>query len=149
MLKLKFQDFGHLMQRADSLEKTNSMAIELSKNVREFEQTSGDGEGQGSLACCNPWGRKESDTTERLNNNRLKRHSHLNYWMVSERVSPSFLTRLSQCIFSAVAQPVSAGIPQDPLLALRNKTKQLQDLRSRDLSWDWRQTRGSTITQFG
>ena len=33
----------------------------------EFEQALGDGEGQGSLACCSPWGRKESDTTERLN----------------------------------------------------------------------------------
>ena len=28
------------------------------------EQAPGDGGGQGSLACCNPWGRKESDTTE-------------------------------------------------------------------------------------
>ena len=35
----------------------------------EFEQAPGDGEEQGSLACCSPWGRKESDTTERLNNN--------------------------------------------------------------------------------
>ena len=33
----------------------------------EFEQTSGDGEGQGSLACCSPWGHKESDMTEQLN----------------------------------------------------------------------------------
>ena len=33
----------------------------------EFEQTLGDSEGQGGLACCNPWGRKESDTTEWLN----------------------------------------------------------------------------------
>ena len=32
-------------------------------------QTLGDGEGQGGLACCSPWGRKESDATERLNNN--------------------------------------------------------------------------------
>ena len=30
----------------------------------EFEQTPGDSEGQGSLTCCNPWGRKESDMTE-------------------------------------------------------------------------------------
>ena len=29
----------------------------------EFEQTVGDGEGQGILACCSSWGRKESDTT--------------------------------------------------------------------------------------
>ena len=35
----------------------------------EFEQAPGDGEGQGSLACCSPWGRKESDMTERLNKN--------------------------------------------------------------------------------
>ena len=35
-------------------------------NGPEFEQTSGDGEGQGSLACCSPWGRQESDTTETL-----------------------------------------------------------------------------------
>ena len=41
-------------------------------NGHEFEQALGDGEGQGSLACCSPWGRKESDTTEQLNNNRLR-----------------------------------------------------------------------------
>jgi len=37
----------------------------------EFEQALGDGEGQGSLACCSPWSHKESDTTEKLNNNTL------------------------------------------------------------------------------
>ena len=31
--------------------------------LREFEQSLGDGEGQGNLACCSPWGRKESDLT--------------------------------------------------------------------------------------
>ena len=35
----------------------------------EFEQAQGDGEGQGSLACCSPWCQKESDMTEQLNNN--------------------------------------------------------------------------------
>ena len=35
----------------------------------EFEQTLGDGEGQGSLVCCSPWGHKESDMTVGLNNN--------------------------------------------------------------------------------
>ena len=38
-------------------------------NGLEFEQDPRDGEGQGSLASCSPWGHKESDTTERLNNN--------------------------------------------------------------------------------
>ena len=37
-------------------------------NGYEFAQALGVGDGQGSLACCSPWGRKESDTTERLNN---------------------------------------------------------------------------------
>ena len=41
---------------------TDSMDMSLSK-LRK------DGEGQGSLACCSPWGRKELDMTERLNNN--------------------------------------------------------------------------------
>ena len=36
-------------------------------NGQEFEQTLGNCEGQGNLACCSPWGHKESDTTERLN----------------------------------------------------------------------------------
>ena len=36
-------------------------------NGHEFEQASGVGEGQGSLACYSPWGRRESDTTEWLN----------------------------------------------------------------------------------
>ena len=37
-------------------------------NGRELGQTLGDGEGQGGLAGCSPWGRQESDTTGRLNN---------------------------------------------------------------------------------
>ena len=42
----------------------------------EFEQTPGVGDGQGGLACYSPWGSKESDTTEPLNN---KKHSSLFY----------------------------------------------------------------------
>ena len=39
-------------------------------NGHEGEQSAGDGEGQGSLACCSPWGQKELDMTEQLNSNR-------------------------------------------------------------------------------
>ena len=39
-------------------------------NEHEIGQTSGAGEGQGGLACCSPWGRKELDMTGRLNNNK-------------------------------------------------------------------------------
>ena len=35
-------------------------------NGHEFEQTLGVGDGQGSLACCSAWGRRESDTTGQL-----------------------------------------------------------------------------------
>ena len=83
MLKLKFQYFGHLMRRADSLEKTLMLGKTEGRtedqmvgwyhllNGHEFEQAPGDGEGQGSLVCCSPWGRKESDMTEQLNNSHL------------------------------------------------------------------------------
>ena len=40
-------------------------------NGHEFEQTPGDGEEQGSLACCISWDHKESDTTQQLNNRQL------------------------------------------------------------------------------
>ena len=47
-------------------------------NGQELDQSPGDGEGQGSLACCSPWSRKEVDTTERLNNNKK---SWLSIWL--------------------------------------------------------------------
>ena len=37
----------------------------ITDSMDEFEQIPGDSEGQGSLACCSPWGLKESDTSER------------------------------------------------------------------------------------
>ena len=50
----------------------------------EFEQNSRDSEGQGSLACCRPGGRKESDTTEQVNNTNLSR-ARVN---ISEHMEP-------------------------------------------------------------
>ena len=47
----------------------------ITNSMHEFEQDPGDGEGQGSLVCCSPWGRKKSDTTEQLNNNKNEKHS--------------------------------------------------------------------------
>ena len=49
-------------------------------NGPEFEQTPGDSEGQGNLACCSLWGRKELDMTEQLNSNKCqqtKKPQHL------------------------------------------------------------------------
>ena len=72
------------MGRVDSLEKTDAgrdwgkeekgmtedkmAGLHHRLDGHEFEQTPGDGEGQGSLAYCSPWGGKEWDTTEQLNN---------------------------------------------------------------------------------
>ena len=82
MLKLKLQYFGHLMRRVDSLEDSDGRDWGQEEKGTtedemagwhhrldgcEFEWTPGVGDGQGGLACCDSWGRKESDTTERLN----------------------------------------------------------------------------------
>ena len=48
-------------------------------NGHEFEQALRDGDGQGSLLCCSPWGHKESDMTERLNNNKLVQFSSVQF----------------------------------------------------------------------
>ena len=45
-------------------------------NGHEFEQALGDGEGQGSLECCSPWGCKELDMTEQLNKEGSERHDN-------------------------------------------------------------------------
>ena len=84
MVKLKLHYFGHLMQRLDSLEKTlmlggiggktrrgqqrmrwlDGITYSMDMSLRELR---GVGDGQGGLACCDSWGHKELDTTERLN----------------------------------------------------------------------------------
>ena len=53
-------------------------------NGHELGQTLGDGEGQGSLVCCSPWGRKESDMTWRLNNNNNNILKGLNAYIKSK-----------------------------------------------------------------
>ena len=46
--------------------------LDLILNGHEFEQNLGDNEGQGSLDGCGPWGHKESDMTEQMNNDKNK-----------------------------------------------------------------------------
>ena len=93
MLKPKLQYFGHLMRRTDSLEKTLMLGkIEggrrrrwqrmrwldgITDSMDMSEQALGVGDGQGSQACSSPWGHKESDTTERLNNNNSNQGNYL------------------------------------------------------------------------
>ena len=79
MLKLKLQYFGHLMQTADSLEKSlilgktegrwrrgrqrmrwlDGITDAMDMNLGKLQES----EGQGGLVCCSPWGHKEPDMT--------------------------------------------------------------------------------------
>ena len=64
-----FCTYGHKIL-PDHRKEWDGMVRQLhSLGGHESEQSPGDGEGQGGLECCSPWGRKESDTTERLNSN--------------------------------------------------------------------------------
>ena len=101
MLKLKLQYFGHLICRANLLEKTDA-----GKDWgREEKGTTWGGwmasptqwtwvwansrnrEGQGSLACCTSWGHKESDATERLNNNNKWQHLQLHLFQPRKQLA--------------------------------------------------------------
>ena len=80
MLKLKLQYFGHLIQRASSLEKILRLGKikgeekgqqrirwldgNMDSNGHKFEQTLGDSEGQGGLVCCSPWGHKQTQMSD-------------------------------------------------------------------------------------
>ena len=96
MLKLKLQYFGHLMRRADSLEKTLLLGGIGGRRKRgrqrmrwldghrldghKSEWTLGIGDGQGGLECCDSWGHKESDTTEQLNWTEVQESCDVPYW---------------------------------------------------------------------
>ena len=84
MWKLKLQHFGHLMaknwltgkdpdarkhwrQEEKGMIEDEVVGWHYRLDGHEFEQAPGIGDGQGSLACCSPWGCKESDMTEGLN----------------------------------------------------------------------------------
>ena len=87
MLKLKLQYLGHLMWRAQLFGKDPDVGKHWKQeekrmtedemvgwhhpfNSHELEQTRGDGKGHASIVWCCPWGHKESDTDEWLNNNK-------------------------------------------------------------------------------
>ena len=130
MLKLKLQYFGHLMWRTDLLEKilmlgkiegrrrrgwqrmrwldgiTSSKDMRLSK-LQELV------EGQGSLACCSPWGHKESDMTERLTNNNNKCSSGANKWVGRALCMPSMPYRCMTYV----------GKKKNPLMSLLRKVQ--------------------------
>ena len=63
----KVPDVGKDWRQEKGMTEDNMVGWHHQLNGHEFEQALGDGEGQGSLACCSPWGRKQSDMTEQRN----------------------------------------------------------------------------------
>ena len=117
MLRLNLQYFGCLMWRAKLIRKDLDAGKDWRQKEKgiwvdemvgwhhwldghESEQALGNGEGQGSLACCSPWGSKELDMTEQLNNNH---HT----WLHS--LVPAYLpSHPSTCMYLAAISPKSA-----------------------------------------
>ena len=87
MLKLKLQFFSQLMRETDSLENILLLGKIEGRRKRGWHRIRwldgitnstilGDSEGQGSLACCSPWGHRESDMTKWLNNSNKDSKEH-------------------------------------------------------------------------
>ena len=110
VLRLKLQNFGHLMQRANPfgetlmLGKTEGKKRRMTEdetvgwhhwlNRQKSEQTPGDSEGQGSLECCSSWSCKESDATWQMKSS----NSNM-YGRIHQRTHIGLMISLSQVIY--------------------------------------------------
>ena len=135
-LMLKLQYFGHLIKRADSVEKTLMLGKTDGKRRGmtedemvgwyhqlygdEFEQAPGVGDGQGSLEGCSPWGHKELDMTEWLNwtelmyifNHKAITYNGLQYIVNKTFIGtekPKYLYDSLHCVFWNQIHSVSQG----------------------------------------
>ena len=117
MLKLKLQYFGHLMWRGDSLEKT-LMLGKIEGRRRRGQQRMrwldgiidpmdmslnklGVGDGQGNLACCSPWGRKQLDMTELLN--WTEQSPFVDYYKISHLINFLLISSCSSRFYMIVS----------------------------------------------
>ena len=107
-------------------------------NGHEREQTPGDSEGQGNLVCCSPWGSKESDMTEWLNNNK---------WMdYGESISQDTLcsVQFSRSVVSNSLQPQGLQHARPPCPSPNSRVYS----NSCPLSWWCYLTISSTAAHF-
>ena len=85
-------------------------------NGHEFEEAPGVGDGQGGLACCSPWNRRESDTTERLN------------WTDGSPLPPKnfhpWLVESCQCLTHGYDRPTTFNICTISVLVIQHWTSE-------------------------
>ena len=128
MLKLKLKYFGHLIQRADSLEKIQMLGKTEGTRRRGRQRTrcldditdsmdmslsTGDSEGQRSLACCNPCV-KVSDTNEQLNNS-TNPHIYTYRYIFLYVINHIYISLNMSLRSSSISSP-SYGSSQTPFL---------------------------------
>ena len=96
-------------------------------NEPKFEQTLGDSEGQGNLACCSPWGCKESDTTEQLHFH-FYFHSHP-YMTTGKTIAltrPTFVGKVMSLLFNMLSRLVITFFPRSKRLLVHGCSHHLQ-----------------------
>ena len=101
---------------------------------RESEWTPGVGDGQGGLACCDSWGRKKSDTTERLNWTEWSlsentKHQATRHQVSTGRIKNKIQSPPSRNLWMAILIPHSMFI-------IKKKKKKPNDRVSPSLSWE-------------
>ena len=102
-------------------------------NGHESEETRGDSDGQRSLGCCSSWSRKESDTTERLNNSICLERKELRDTLVTRKVKNLPAIQETLGLFPGLERPPGKGTgTHSSILAWKiprtEKSGQLQSL---------------------
>ena len=115
-------------------------------NGHEFEQTPGDGEGLGSLACYSPCGHKELDRTERLNNNNLS-SNHIILWVFFLSPEIAFRVLFISIWVSLVVQTVkNLPMPETQVWSLSQEDPLEKEMATHSsiLAWEipWTQEPG-------
>ena len=90
---------------------------------KSLNRTPGDSEGQGSLECCSPWGHKELDTTEQMNNRNIS-YIMGDYFRLTKELAAAAAKLLQSC--PTLCDPIDGSSPGSPVPGI---------LQARTLEW--------------